>query len=113
MADSPPPTVEQLKPCPFCGEKPTAFEPHPSRHNLWVISCEESDCRVVSEVDGGSLAEAAASWNTRFDTARTAELERENAALDGALWDVIKAWDNASGMSAAIARARNALGGQP
>ena len=49
----------------------------------------------------------------RFDTERTAELERENAALDGALWDVIKAWDNASGMSAAIARARNALGGQP
>jgi Lar family restriction alleviation protein len=92
MSDLPNPTVEPLKPCPFCGGKATFYDyqyksPPP---DLYWVACNE--CGVDTH-DGSDSQEAAiAAWNRRTDEAerqrlyaRIAELERANAELKAQL----------------------------
>lgn len=61
-----------LKPCPFCGEKPTIKTGKWGNHELTKICCESPQCFVMpatSMLMGRSIEEAAYAWNSRSDNA--------------------------------------------
>ena len=52
----------KLKPCPFCGWKPTTK----AKAGLYSVACEHDDCLIRPHVYSfGSLDHAAGYWNTR------------------------------------------------
>ena len=55
--------ASELKPCPFCGSKPTIDRGGPG-NLVWYIECEEDEY-VASTQSGGMRKEAVAAWNTR------------------------------------------------
>lgn len=57
-------TDKELKPCPFCGIKASAYEDYVNS-SAWEISCFNSACRVEPYVCEKTKTEAIAAWNTR------------------------------------------------
>lgn len=54
----------ELKPCPFCGKKPSSLITNVTRQHY--ISCQNEECFAAPTSDGfRSLDEAIAAWNTR------------------------------------------------
>jgi hypothetical protein len=93
-----PVTVEQLKPCPFCGGDAETYGPY-GWYQQWCIT---HNCPTFhnggSEAFKGYPNEAYAitAWNTRFDTERNATLERENAAQE---WQPIETFAEPTALS--------------
>lgn len=54
--------MKKIKPCPFCGGKPTIF----NAPNGYGITCKNRGCVVIVSTDNWSSEEAAiAAWNRR------------------------------------------------
>jgi Lar family restriction alleviation protein len=59
---------EELKPCPFCGEK--AYIIHEESDGLWEIGCHNQKCKlIVYTRDIYDKKEAIAAWNKRVKEA--------------------------------------------
>ena len=60
--------MNELKPCPFCGEKPKVKTGRWGNHELTIIGCESPQCFVMpatSMLMGHSIEEAEYAWNSR------------------------------------------------
>lgn len=62
--------MSELKPCPFCGNKPDMW--YTERIGLWTIHCFNEDAHRAGAA-AKTEAEAIEAWNTRHE--RTCELE--------------------------------------
>lgn len=60
-------TVEQAKPCPWCGTQPTNEPWHGGGPEKHLVGCENEDCVVSPCVTGETLHEALDHWNSRAD----------------------------------------------
>ena len=69
---------EELKPCPFCGEKPFVKS---FGSKITTIFCDGEACRVHPSVDNIDLDSATKGWNTRA-------YEEENKKLREALQSI-------------------------
>lgn len=54
-------TVEQLKPCPFCGGTDISFERGTNRRST-IYTCEDCGCNLET----AETWQAPTCWNTRF-----------------------------------------------
>jgi hypothetical protein len=65
--------MDELKPCPFCGEKARLFE----QHGVWSVWCVNEDCPATSVlVEGYSREEVVPAWNRRDSDAVSEERKR-------------------------------------
>jgi len=104
----------ELKPCPFCGEKPRHADLGRLGHDQLhgdpfqgcVVRCPNPKCPARPSVEAGDAynggeakarAEVAIVWNTRADEARIAELERQLTEALGPVTDEELAPCSASG----------------
>lgn len=69
---------DELKPCPFCGSKPTI---HTWPAGTINIMCSDRDCPVHVEFETGEPAEAITAWNTRTETQSQATIDELVGAL--------------------------------
>ncbi len=59
--------MDNLKPCPFCGQQPTTYSSG-SNHgvdNLWIV-CANQACRIAA-FQRNTAEEAIAAWNHRYE----------------------------------------------
>jgi Lar family restriction alleviation protein len=58
----------RLKPCPFCGKRPEidTRKPFESVYPRCLISCQNTHCPAMLEVESETEEEAIAKWNTRY-----------------------------------------------
>lgn len=59
-------TVGMMKPCPFCGNRPTARLWHGGSCTKILIGCESDVCNVAPSCTGETPEEGLAAWNRRF-----------------------------------------------
>jgi len=58
-------TLEDAKPCPWCGEQPTIQPWHGGRSTKRMVGCDNEECSVRPCVSGQTRLEALLNWNTR------------------------------------------------
>ena len=77
--------TDQLKPCPFCGGKASAYSECKTTYSpeYWHICCDNNGCPVESFLDNiyPTEAEAADIWNTRHIQEGSVLVNRENLKL--------------------------------
>ena len=110
---------DDLKPCPFCGEKYVTTEFDRGQGDKWgYASCDvcaacgpEVRTNYDREPDGPWHSEAIAAWNTRADADRIEELEgeRDEAMMTGHDLAKIEYRDLVSDLEAKLAKAVEAL----
>ena len=71
-------TVDNLKPCPFCGGAAKLIDQEPYGNPF--VMCDNDECEVHCHVDGKTQDEAAALWNRRAP--QSPEVERTIPAED-------------------------------
>ncbi len=56
----------ELKPCPWCGEKPDVTQRWPGDRgkNLWRVGCHGPDCPMVLYTRNHTRSAAIAAWNS-------------------------------------------------
>ena len=55
--------MTELKPCPFCGEKPTIWQ---NASKLWNVACDSDNCEILPYgVNFKTETEAINAWNMR------------------------------------------------
>lgn len=54
--------IDELKPCPFCGNKNLIVADYPKPPSYWSIRCERCGCQIG---DQGTLEAAIEQWNHR------------------------------------------------
>lgn len=71
--------TDALKPCPFCGDKPTLHVSHRG-DDLAALACENDQCSIGPATDYLPDAQLAAAWNRRAPepSPATALREREH-----------------------------------
>ena len=78
--------TEELKPCPFCGGKPIAYD---MLESLSICTVECSSCDIT--VEGRTTEATATKWNTRALTQRPEAQEGEafeSVLIDGVAYDL-------------------------
>lgn len=74
--------MSELKPCPFCGGKPTAIETHPGRGELYCGTCDV----VLGGNNAMTPEELTAAWNTRHVETCTVERNESGCNFAYRLW---------------------------
>lgn len=81
-------SAEELKPCPFCGQKAKLVR-DPSDHAYWIVCCQNGDCSVMPDFRDISPEFARRGWNRR------PSISLKLAAEQTAVLNAVREWMDA------------------